>query len=499
MESNFRKTRVLVVDDNPAGLYATCKVLKNEGFITYEAETGNGALSSIREYQPDVVLLDVKLPDISGFEVCKIVKSDPKLSNTPVIHLSATYLDSDSKVMGLQGGADAYLTHPVEPKVLVATINAVLRIRQAEAKVHDAAIKWQTTFDAIKDGVCLLDTEERVTQCNKAFLKILNQTENEVTGKKITDLSDVFNNCCPEFFKKPLYEKMSEEKCEIFFNGFWYLSSVDVIKDEKGFFSGSVFKMTDITTEKKSEEQIKVINKGLTELNSTKDKLFSIISHDLRGPFSGFIGLAKGLINDTEKLTKEEISEYGSAIFITAKKLYGLLNNLLEWAKLQSGSLKTEPVQLNLYDEINDITNLFSSAISEKSLCIINEVQRDAIVYADKQMLSTVLGNLVSNAIKFSNTGGNIKIETSYNNGKITTMVTDNGIGMVPEMLDKIFRIDSSVTTIGTNGEEGSGFGLKLCKEMVEKNGGTIYAKSTLGEGSTFIFTTPTKKKETDI
>ncbi|MGE5409880.1 MAG: PAS domain S-box protein [Clostridiales bacterium] len=224
-------------------------------------------------------------------------------------------------------------------------------------------------------------------------------------------------------------------------------------------FLGYIGSCYDITVNKQNGELI-------IESNAAKDRLLSIVAHDLRGPFTGFIGLSKALATQLDTLSKEEISEFGSAIYITAKKLNDLLNNLLEWSRLQSGKVYFEPTEFLLFREVENIRDLFSSAVSDKSINIINEVELNTAVYADKKMLSTVLGNLTSNAIKFTPSGGKITISAKAEDNFVRVSVSDTGIGMTEEKLAKAFKIDSVFTTKGTNGETGTVFVLLLCKEM---------------------------------
>ncbi|MGE5402743.1 MAG: ATP-binding protein, partial [Ignavibacteriales bacterium] len=257
------------------------------------------------------------------------------------------------------------------------------------------------------------------------------------------------------------------------------------------FASGT---MTDITERKKAEEEVKKANDKLEELNATKDKLFSILAHDLRGPFSGFIGVTEELMRSLDALTKEEIATYAAVLHNTAKKTLELLTNLLEWSRLQAGKVDFRHGEYYLFLEVENIRNLLSSMAKNKSIDIINEVTEDMIVYADLHVLSTVLRNLISNSIKFTPQGGKIFVRSELANGSIKITVADTGIGMTEETMEKVFRVDSGYTTLGTNGEEGSGLGLVLCKDLVEKSGGTILVASIPGKGTNFIFTLPAAK-----
>ncbi|MGE5681918.1 MAG: ATP-binding protein, partial [Bacillota bacterium] len=238
-------------------------------------------------------------------------------------------------------------------------------------------------------------------------------------------------------------------------------------------------------------EASKKINSKLMELNATKDRLFSIIAHDLRGPFSGFIGLTEELSSNALDLSHSEISEIAAAMNQTAKKMFELLNNLLEWSRLQNNRMDFNPSIIDLYSEIENIEFLFSSAASGKSIKIFNEVPPGTLVSADPYMLNTILRNLISNAIKFSYPRGSIFISSKTSEGFAEISIMDSGAGMVQETIEKVFRVDSGFTTRGTSGEEGSGLGLVLFKDMIQKNGGKIKICSDPGLGTTITFTLP--------
>ncbi|MDP4175364.1 MAG: tetratricopeptide repeat-containing sensor histidine kinase [Bacteroidota bacterium] len=242
-------------------------------------------------------------------------------------------------------------------------------------------------------------------------------------------------------------------------------------------------------------KDLQKLNAELRVSNATKDKFFSILAHDLRSPFFGLLGLAEDLVKNSSSMTKEEISEHAAFINQSARKIFGLLNNLLEWSALQSGRIEPEPEQLDLYIEVENIRSLFVPSARNKSIKIINEVQKNTFAFADKNILETVLRNLLSNAIKFTCEGGKVTIRSKDTGNQISLMVEDSGIGMSKEKLDKIFRIDTVFSTKGTCGETGSGLGMVLSKDLVEKNGGNISVTSILDKGSTFAFTLPSLKQ----
>jgi signal transduction histidine kinase/ligand-binding sensor domain-containing protein len=227
-------------------------------------------------------------------------------------------------------------------------------------------------------------------------------------------------------------------------------------------------------------------NELLKETNATKDKFFSIIAHDLKSPFVGLLGYSELLSNEIDSLSKEKVVEYSMNLNKNIKNTYNLLENLLNWALLQTGRMAFSPESLDLYLEIESIADLLSANSSSKNIKILNGVNLNTYIEADRNMIRTVLYNLISNAIKFTRHGGEVCINTK-NECKYTVIsVSDNGIGIPKEHIDTLFDLDSNISTKGTANEKGTGLGLLLCKEMIEKHKGRISAESEEGKGTTF-------------
>lgn len=227
------------------------------------------------------------------------------------------------------------------------------------------------------------------------------------------------------------------------------------------------------------------------ELNATKDKLFSIIGHDLRGPIGGFKSLLQLLISGYDLSNTESLMKMLKVTHKSASSTHELLENLLEWAKSQRNEIVFTPIQLNLFSVISQTSELFKDICNTKEISIINNVLPDTNVLADKNMLMTLLRNLISNALKFSPNGKQIIITATENESEVVVTVKDEGVGIRAEDIAKLFDDSEQFTTYGTNGEKGSGLGLMLCKEFVERNGGAISVKSEISKGSSFIFTLP--------
>jgi signal transduction histidine kinase/ligand-binding sensor domain-containing protein len=240
----------------------------------------------------------------------------------------------------------------------------------------------------------------------------------------------------------------------------------------------------EIAERKSAEEDLRL-------LNAQKDKFFSIVAHDLKSPFHGILGYSELLAEDYQSLTETERINFINDINNISKSAFRFLENLLEWSRIQTGRIEFEPGCLNFSLEIYEVFNILIAFAMQKKISLVNSVDADVIVFADKNMLSLILRNLISNAVKFTNDGGRVVISSAEKDNFVEVTVCDNGIGIKQENLNKLFRIDTQYTSKGTRDEEGTGLGLLLCKEMIEINKGSIRVESEQGKGTKFIFTLP--------
>lgn len=278
----------------------------------------------------------------------------------------------------------------------------------------------------------------------------------------------------------------------------WILERGQTIVNEEGTVISLDGILFDVTRRKISEEKLQQTNvdlqasqQQLQELNASKDKFFSIISHDLRSPFNGIIGSTEVLLNSIDVMDKPDITDGIRDVHKTLKALYEFIENLLTWSRAQTKGLVYAPVPLQLYEVAQAVTFLLKENTAKKSILVTIDVPEDLVVFADYNMVRSVLHNLFSNAIKFTPLGGSISIQASSKEGMAHITVQDSGVGMSESAIAKLFRIDVHHTTLGTNNEKGTGLGLILCKEMIERNGGTITIRSKEGEGATFECTLP--------
>ena len=254
----------------------------------------------------------------------------------------------------------------------------------------------------------------------------------------------------------------------------------------------------DITKQKLVEELLKASEAKLKDLNATKDRFFSIIAHDLKGPFNGIIGLSEILKEDAENIDTSTIAEYAGMINSSAQQTHRLLDNLLKWARMQEGKMSFNPVRNVLHKVVGEVILLFADLAERKKIVLLNQVPTQMTVDADTEMLKTILRNLISNAVKFTNANGIVSIEATDVDSWVEIVVADNGNGIRAEDIYKLFKVDIAFSTRGTENERGTGLGLVLCKEFVEKHGGNLTVESKPGKGSRFKFTLPFKTVQSD-
>jgi len=229
----------------------------------------------------------------------------------------------------------------------------------------------------------------------------------------------------------------------------------------------------------------------LRELNATKDKFFSIMAHDLKSPLSIFALATDTLVKEYDNLDRDDLNEYLIDLKDNAQNIYGLLENLLTWSRTQRGKINFTPDIFDLKFIIDGNVQLYQAAAHTKNVEIINLVTDEIRVYSDSNLINTILRNLINNAVKFTSADGKITVSVDSNIKYFQVNVTDTGVGMSELVVDNLFNLDFNTTTLGTDNEKGTGLGLIVCKEFIKLIGGEIWAKSKLGEGTTFSFTIP--------
>jgi len=275
-------------------------------------------------------------------------------------------------------------------------------------------------------------------------------------------------------------------------NGGWvYLEAVGSNQIDNPLIQSVILNVRDITERKNAEDALIESKARLSELNATKDRFFSIIAHDLKSPFNSIFGFSELLVEQMNRKDYQGVEKFAAIINRSSKQAMDLLTNLLEWARAQTGKIEFNPEYIELVTLINEVAELFNDSAQQKAITIITDLPHNLPVFADKYMIGTVLRNLISNGIKFTHPGGKIRVSTKQNENQVTVSVSDNGVGIEKETIDKLFRIEYSYSTTGTARESGTGLGLLLCKEFIEMHGGKIWVESEPEKGSVFLLTLP--------
>jgi len=263
------------------------------------------------------------------------------------------------------------------------------------------------------------------------------------------------------------------------------------VKNADGIVWASLVSFIDITEKRSAEERMIKLNRELEELSRTKDKLYSVIAHDLKAPFNSILGFSELLSEHISEYDSDKCREFGEYIGSSARQSLNLLENLFAWAKSQSGKIAFRPEKILSQQLVDEILSFLESSARIKNISLRNSQKTDIEIYADRNMLMTIIRNLLSNAIKFTNYGGIVEINALSLADHVEIIVSDNGTGIKKEVLNSLFKLTENVTVKGTANESGSGLGLVVCREFVEKHGGRIWVESEEGKGSDFHFTIP--------
>ena len=364
--------------------------------------------------------------------------------------------------------------------------------KKAEATLHDSEANLNAIFNTTDESIFLLNADETLIRLNKIAAERLGCSCEEIFGFKLSDLlpSDVESGRRP-FINHSLKtgEKVSFENE---WNGRWMINKLCPILNEEGKVVRLAIYSRDITVRKQAEEEIKRQNNELHQINAEKDKFFSIIAHDLRSPFSAFLGFTQMMVEELDNMTLKDIQKIAVSMRKSATNLFKLLENLLEWSRLQRGVITFDPVLFLLKDKILENLSMVLESVNKKEIRFDYNVPEDLKVYADENMFWGIIRNLSSNAVKFTPKSGKVTVAAkSLDNNWVEISVEDTGIGMNQEMVKNLFKLDMDTSRKGTENESSTGLGLIICKEFIEKHGGKLWVESKENKGSTFYFTLP--------
>lgn len=369
-----------------------------------------------------------------------------------------------------------------------------------------AETPYRIIIEEMEEGAVTISEDGIVLFCNRRFAQLIDTPIELIVGARfqqfITECDHIKYN---ELLQEGLNGRIKEEITTFSRKGDPIYLHLSMCMLPEGMLGKICIIVTDITILKKHQQNLQDLvnertyelnkaNSDLKEINATKDKLFSIIAHDLRGPFTSLLGFSDLLIENIQNYDRGKFEKLLFHMNSAAKSAYSLLENLLIWARSQNKQLTFKPKHINISLAVKDVITSLNSLATIKNIRLISQSGNDFCGIADENMLTTILRNLISNAIKFSNPGGVIKINANLINDKLEISVADEGVGMPSEIKARLFSNESRVSLTGTAQEKGTGLGLLICKEFVEKHGGQIGVESTPEVGSTFTFTLPQQK-----
>ena len=376
------------------------------------------------------------------------------------------------------------------------------KLRHAQKEMYLMHSRYLDIFYLAPIGYCTINEDGSLQEANLALMGKLDYSHLEITKLKIYDfilpeehdMLNLFLKNVKETGNPKSFEVRMKKKNETIF---WVQLELVSFTDNDGM-SQYLIAMIDISQRKQIEHTLQTYTQELEKTNKTKDKFFNIIAHDLRNPFAGIMSLSDIMQTSLVENNNEQASiflKYTHMIFNSSKSALSLIDNLAQWAKTQTGNIAVNHRKVSFNFLVSITIPIVSGNAFNKNISIETDLTEEDIVYADEYLITTVLRNLLTNAIKFTHTNGKIVVSTKNKDGFFEVSVNDSGIGMNPQNLEKIFKIDSKFSNLGTNNEKGTGLGLILCKEFVELQGGKIWVTSKVGIGSTFTFTLPLAKK----
>ncbi len=409
------------------------------------------------------------------------------------------FINAESKLTQLEKG---FNTSDNKAKDNVKEINKLKEIakqKDTEETLLETNRKLEAIISATPDGIGMISLDGRIQLIMSDKLPEMYgysiEEKDEFVGRSAFDFIDPSShNVLKENIRKLLSGQEDDKLTEYIAikkdnSRFFIDVNSTVLHDSNGRPSGILFVERDITARKENEALIRRQYAQLNELNATKDKLFSIIAHDLRSPFHTLLSSSEILASQIDNLSHKEIVSFSSSLNNSLKSLYALLENLLNWSMMQRDLLDFNPENIKLFEVVENLINVSRQSAEKKNISIFNKVEKESSVLADSEMLRSVIQNLLINAIKFTKAGGIITISSNEKGLFTEVIVRDSGIGIGKEELNKLFTFETFNSTVGTAGEKGTGLGLSLCREFVEKNGGKIRVESAVGKGSKFLFT----------
>jgi two-component system, NtrC family, sensor kinase len=450
---------VLIVDDREASRYTAAHALTRSGFKVIEAATGKEALEFSR-LQPTVIILDVKLPDIVGYEVCRRIKANSQTRHIPVLQLSAAFMSNESKLYALESGADAYLIQPVDPVVLVATVRSLVRLHEAESAAQLAARQWQSTFDALNEGVAIINDTGIIRRCNRAMTGLLNRAYSEIENCP-------FGKVVEESLGLKLSLSGGHSQMEIKFGSRFFRLSFDPVTSQEDA-TNYIFIITETTKQKLAEEALLI-----TERLAATGRMAHTIAHEINNPLEAITNILYLLQSSLDK--PEIAGQFVTTAASELARVSRITRQILSFNRESSS-----PTAILVSEILDDVLALNNRAVFDKELKIERNFDVPLLIQGFPAQLRQVFSNIVRNAIEASYPGGRLRIKISasklwrnLDQNAVRVTIADNGVGIPVENRKRIF--DAFFTTKDL---KGSGVGLWLSASIVHEHGGRLRVRS---------------------
>ena len=466
---------ILSVDDDGGARYARGRLLRNAGFDVIEAANGAQALERALE-RPDLIILDVGLPDIDGIEVCRRLKADPRTAVLPVLQVSASFVNSSDRTRALEGGADNFIVEPVEPEVLIAQVRAMLRVRRAEAAVHKAAEEWRVTFEAINEGVALLDAGECIRRCNRAFGEFVGRAPEALVGVCWPELqASLTGQASPG----PSFGRGAAGSPPIRVGDRW----IQIRTLSAGAAEASIARVVVVTEVTDHIHALEAAERA----NRLKDDFLAILSHELRTPLSAIVGWTHLL--QAGQLDREATRKALQTIGRNAQIQSQIVSDILDVSRIIAGKLRLETGPVDLVSVVDAALDTVRPAALSKNIDLTLRLDgEEAAMVGDERRLGQVAWNLLSNAIKYAPRDGHVRVTLRAEGDLLQLTVEDDGPGIDPVFLPYVFDRFRQADSSSTRPKGGLGLGLAIVKHVVDLHGGSVQAANRQG-GPGAVFT----------
>jgi PAS domain S-box-containing protein len=491
---------VLNVDDTTASRYTKSRMLRQAGYKVVEAGNGAEALRVVRELLPQLVLCDVNLPDMSGIEVCRRIKADPLTRSIPVVQISATFVTPKDQELGLEGGAEIYLTEPIEPLELVTVVRVLLRLHSTERGLVQSEARWRSFVDSNIIGVVICQFD-RFIEANDAFLRITGYTREEVvsglTWRSITppESMDRSEAARAELRTRGLCAPFEKEYLRKDGSRVWVMLTAATILDTEDQWMCFVLDISDrrhATVEREAAyDREHAARTQAEEATRLKDEFLANLSHELRTPMNAIIGwthlLHSGRLEDSQRQRALESIDRG------ARSQAKLIEDLLDVSRIVSGKLNLSMQPVDLGAVVEAAVESQRPAAQTKGLKInVRATAPDLTVLGDVGRLQQVFLNILTNAVKFTSTGGQIDVALTRTATDAHVSIADTGEGIAPEFLPYVFDRFRQADGTSTRTHMGLGLGLAIVRHVIELHGGTARAASEgQDKGATFTVSIP--------